>query len=34
MEHLLEIKNLTILFDTNDGSLLAVIGFDFNLPGG
>ena len=34
MEHLLEIKNLTIRFDTNDGSVQAVNGIDLNMHGG
>ena len=34
MEHLLEIKNLTIRFDTNDGSVQAVNGIDLNMQGG
>lgn len=34
MEHLLEIKNLTIRFDTNDGSVRAVNGIDLNMHGG
>ena len=34
MEHLLEIKNLTIRFDTNDGIVRAVNGIDLNMHGG
>ena len=34
MEHLLEIKNLTIRFDTDDGIVRAVNGIDLSIRGG